>query len=644
MSETRKIAAILVADVVGYSRLAGADEDRTLARLRGLRSDLIDPAIAAHHGRIVKRTGDGILVEFRSVVDAVRCAIEVQTGMSERNAGVLEDRRIQFRVGIHLGDVVEESDGDLMGDGVNIAARLEGVCEPGGIRLSEDAYRQVKRRHDLAVTDLGQTQLKNIAEPIRVYSLQVSVPAQAKPAKPAEPAIQAQPPAPKRRWALARLAALTAALLVLIAGGAWYFLSANRAAPVALKAPPRLAAKPLSIIVLPFANLSGDPSQDHFADALTDALTTALARIPDSSVTARDAAFTYKGKPIDTNAIGKDLGVRYVLEGSVAPSGNRVRVTAQLIEADNGAHLWADQFDTPRADLLSTQDEIVARLARATDIQLTEAEAARLERAPGASQGAEDLALRCRAAVRKGEAAAGFALCEQALAIEPNNVHALVWLAAKSYLRVPLGGAPDPEGLKRADLLVSKALIIDPTYGHEVKSEILRLQGRLNEAITELEHALVVDPTSGDAIGFLGNAYWLAGQFEKSLEYFDKALRLGPDDPNLYAWYQGKARAYFGLKNYDQAIEWSRRTIAINQSRDETSQERLIAALALSGRDAEAHEALKDYLALPYGSKTIAENRAAANARFPNPHPDPRFVEYLDRFYDGLRKAGMPEA
>src|SRR5476651_1793161 len=216
MSETRKLVAILVSDVVGYSRLAGADEDRTLSRLRGLRSDLIDPAIAAHHGRIVKRTGDGSLVEFRSVVDAVRCAIEVQNAMVERNAGVSEDRRILFRIGIHLGDVVEESDGDLMGDGDNIAARLEGIAEPGAICLSEDAYRQVNGRLDLAVTDLGQTQLKNIADSIRVYSLQVGVPAQAKPATPAGPV------APKKRSSLAPLAAGITALLIVLAVGAWW--------------------------------------------------------------------------------------------------------------------------------------------------------------------------------------------------------------------------------------------------------------------------------------------------------------------------------------------------------------------------------------------------------------------------------------
>ena len=308
MGETRKLAAILVSDVAGYSRLAGADEDRILARLRALRSDLIDPIISVHHGRIVKRTGDGSIIEFRSVVDAVRCAIEVQTGMVERNAGLPPEKRIEFRIGIHLGDVVEESDGDLMGDGVNIAARLESICEPGAICLSEDAYRQVKGRLDLAVTDLGPTELKNIAEPIRVYALQVGIPAQAKPTKPAEPVTLTLP---KERSAVAPLAALIAALLVLIAGGAWYFFIANRPAPVASNAPP--AQRRLSIVVLPFANLSGDPAQDYLADALTDELITGVTGIQDSFVIARNTAFTYKGKPVDAKAIGKDLEHRTVI-------------------------------------------------------------------------------------------------------------------------------------------------------------------------------------------------------------------------------------------------------------------------------------------------------------------------------------------
>ena len=269
---------------------------------------MVDPSIAAHRGCIVKRTGDGSIIEFRSVVDAVRCAVEIQNGMAERNAGVNENRRIEFRIGIHLCDVVEESDGDLMGDGVNIAARLEGICKPGAVCLSEDAYRQVKGRLDLAVSDLGPTQLKNIAEPIRVYSLEIGVPAQAKPSE------------PKRRLSPALIAIGIAALAVLAAASAWYFLNANRPASVATKTPAEAAR--LSIVVTPFANLSGDPGQDYLVDALTDELTTSLARLRDTFVIARNTAMTFKGKPIDAKAIGKDLGVRYVLEGSVQPSGD----------------------------------------------------------------------------------------------------------------------------------------------------------------------------------------------------------------------------------------------------------------------------------------------------------------------------------
>ena len=268
MIVTRKLAAILVADIVGFSRLAGADEDRILARLRALRSDLIDPGISVHNGRVVKRTGDGVLVEFRSVVDAVRCGIEMQNGLIERNAGLPPDRRIEFRVGVHLGDVVEETDGDLMGDGVNIAARLEGIAKPGAIALSEDAYRQVKGRLDLSVSDLGHKELKNIAEPIRVYSLEVGVPAEAKPA-PLEP-------------------------------------------PPQRSGPPRC-----SIVVLPFANLGGGPEQEHFVDGVTESLTTDLSRIANTVVVARNTAFTYKGKTVDAKQIGRELNVRYILEGSI---------------------------------------------------------------------------------------------------------------------------------------------------------------------------------------------------------------------------------------------------------------------------------------------------------------------------------------
>ena len=421
MAETRKIAAILVADVVGYSRLAGADEEGTLARLRALRSDLIDPAIAAHHGRVVKRTGDGSLIEFRSVVDAVRCAIEVQTGMVERNAGLPPERRIEFRIGVHLGDVVEEADGDLMGDGVNIAARLEGIAEPGAICLSEDAYRQVKGRLDLAVTDLGPTQLKNIAEPIRVYSLEVGAPANAKPAS---------PPAPEK------------------------------------SAPPRL-----SIVVLPFANIGGDPEQEHFVDGVTESLTTDLSRIRGAVVIARNTAFTYKGKPIDVKTIGRELNVRYVLEGSVQRGGNRMRVNVQLIDAETGNHLWAERFDKPLADLFDMQDEIVARLAGALNAQLVAAEARRAEQAP--TPNSMDLYFQGLAWLNKGRTpdnvAQARSFFDRALTADPDNVDALVGSAGVDIVEGANSFVTDPTAaFAAAEAKLTKALssVPDHARGH----------------------------------------------------------------------------------------------------------------------------------------------------------------------------------
>ena len=644
MSETRKLAAILVSDVVGYSRLAGADEDRILARLRTLRSDLIDPTIAVHHGRIVKRTGDGSIIEFRSVVDAVRCAIEIQNGLIERNAGVAEDRRIEFRVGIHVGDVVEESDGDLMGDGVNIAARLEGIAKPGAICLSEDAYRQVSGRLEMEVTDLGPMQLKNINRQIRAYSLQVGAPAKPKPTKPAEPVTPAASTPQKRRFRLAHLAAAFAALMAVVAGGAWWFLDANRPASVATKAPAQAAR--LSVVVLPFANLSGDPGQDYLADALTDGLTTSLARTYGAFVIARNTAMTFKGKPVDAKAIGKDLGVRYVLEGSVQPSGDRMRVNAQLIDAESGAHLWAEQFDTPRADLLQTQDAIVARLANTLALQLVYAEGARVKRTPAANRDAEDLALQCAAGQFKAEpigkeADAAYALCEQALAIDPNNVRALVVLGNKFLWPALLGLSSDPKGdLERAGELESKALALDPDdpWAHSQKGWILLVHGSNEEAVAEFERALAVDPSSADADVGLGFTYNKLGEFENSFEFFDKAISVSPHDRGLPYWYGGKAWANFGLKNYDQAIDLARRAIAINPN-VAIIHLNLVAALALTDHDAEAREALQRYLALP--STGPLRTIAACKAQLESRHWVPR--EVRERTYDGLRKAGMPE-
>jgi adenylate cyclase len=396
MAETRKLAAILVADVVGYSRLAAADEDRILARLRTLRSDLIDPIISVHHGHIVKRTGDGSIIEFRSVVDAVRCAIEVQTGMIERNAGLPPERRIEFRVGVHLGDVVEEADGDLMGDGVNIAARLEGIAKPGAICLSEDAYRQVSGRLDMEVTDLGPTQLKNIERPIRAYSLEVGQPAQAKPAVTFAAARSGNAaPAPQARIWLSRWPALAATLaLALLAAGAFAWRAGYAPHFMAASLDDKLANAPrLSIVVLPFQNLSENKDQDYFADAITEDLTTDLSHLQDAFVIARGTAFTYKGKPVGPKEIGKQLGVRYVLEGSVRRVGETVTINAQLISTETGAHVWADRFEGDRSKVGELQVEAVSRLAHSLGVELVKAEALRAMREWPSNPDAVDLAM-----------------------------------------------------------------------------------------------------------------------------------------------------------------------------------------------------------------------------------------------------------
>jgi adenylate cyclase len=640
VSGTRKLAAILAADVVGYSRLMGEDEAGT-AKLVRERREAATPIVRALGGRLVKTMGDGVLLEFPSVVAAVECAIAIQKMMAERNATVPEAKRILYRVGVNLGDILIEGD-DILGEGVNVAARLEGICEPGAICLSEDAYRQTLGRIEAEFVDLGEKPLKNIARPVRVYGLSASAIAAAKAgAESAAPAPQ------KRRFGLAPLAATLAALMVVIAGGAWWLLNANRPASVATKAPAEAAR--LSIVVLPFANLSGDPGQDYLVDALTDELTTSLARIRGAFVIARNTAMTFKGKPVDAKAIGKDLGVRYVLEGSVQPSGDKMRVNAQLIDAGSGAHLWAQQFDTPRADLLQTQDAIVTHLTHALDLQLTEAEAARLKRTPAANPDAEDLALQCSAGASKAggigkEADAAYALCEQALAIDPNNVRALTQLGWKFFLPAMSGVSGDPKrDLERADELVSKALALDPDWTaiHDLKGDILLIQARFPEAIVEHKRALALDPSNSDAARDLGFDYLRFGEADKSFEYFDKAIWESPHDPSLAHLYGGKASANFGLKNYDQAIEWARQAIAINPNYIQYVHATLIAALALAGHDAEAREALKRYLALPSTGplKTIAAFKAYFSAQGGNPAR----IEGNERTYDGLRKAGMPE-
>jgi adenylate cyclase len=638
MSETRKIAAILVSDVVGYSRLAGADEDRTLARLRALRSDLIDPTISVHHGRIVKRTGDGSVIEFRSVVDAVRCAIEVQHAMVERNAGVALDKRIEFRIGIHLGDVVEESDGDLMGDGVNIAARLEGLCEPGAICLSEDAYRQVKGRLDLAVSDLGQTQLKNIAEPIRVYSLRVGAPAQAKLEKPAEPETSVTP---KRRSTLAPLAVGIAALMVLI-GAVWWFLDANRPAAVASKTPTEAAR--ISIVVLPFANLSNDPAQEYFADGVTENLTTELSRLHNSFVIARNTAFTFKGKNLDAKAIGKELGVRYVLEGSVQRDANRVRVNAQLIDAQSGAHVWADRFEDDVLDLFKLQDEVVARLARALQVELVNAEAQRSLHDHQGNPDAIDLTMRGLALLNqsftKANRLEARALFEQALTLDPANADALAGAAYVDSSDYVLGWSDQSVDMyARAMQRANQALVLNPDQAtaHYTKARLIIFRAKpnegasANEIIAEAEAALRADPSFAGAYWAKAEGEMFLGGYEQGMSNLEQAMRISPRDSNIGVWHMDMGRDLLALRRTDAAVQEGLKSVDSGFS-SVVSYAALAAFYAAADKPQEAKAALVEAMKLnPKLSVAWLDAHLSG------------FIDSPPGFREALIKAGLPE-
>jgi adenylate cyclase len=629
----RKLAAILAADVVGYSRLAGADEERTLARLRALRSDLIDPTIAVHNGRVVKRTGDGVIVEFRSVVDAVRCAIEVQRGMAERNAGVPVDRRIEFRIGIHLGDVVEETDGDLMGDGVNIAARLESVCAPGGVCLSEDAFRQVRGRVEAQFADLAEKTLKNIAQPVRTYAL--------------APAALGAAPAPVKR-ARGRVrpwAAIAAALLIAaLAAGVYASRSGLTATLVgAPRAEDKLATAPrLSIVVLPFANLSGDPEQEYFADGLTDDLTTDLSHLADSFVIARNTAFTYKGKPVDVKAIGRELGVRYMLEGSVRRVDETIAVNAQLISTETGAHVWADRFDGERSRLGQLQVEFVARLANSLGVELVRAESLRAMRERPNNPDADDLALQGWASYRKALTLANLneaiAVFERALKVEPELTRAQVGLAVVLGARLNyFRDSASQDDVPRAEALLRSVFAAEPDnpFAHSAMASLLYFKRQANEAMGELRSAIEADQNYAMAHATYGMDHIFVGRAAEAFPAIETAMRLSPRDPFLNVWQFQVCHASSHLAQWEKAAEWCEKSIATNPSFWMPYVDRA-AASGWLGRESEAKAAVAELLKLKPGF-TVQQ---WANIKWSD---DPTFLREYARITEGLRKAGLPE-
>jgi adenylate cyclase len=579
----RRLAAVLAADVAGYSRLMGADEEGTLARLKAVRKALVDPAIASHRGRIVKTTGDGMLVEFASAVDAVRGAVEVQRRMTEQNAALSQDQRIEFRIGIHVGDIIID-DNDIFGDGVNIAARLEGIAEPGGVCMSNDAYRQVRGKVEIVCDDMGPQSLKNIAEPMQAWRV--------------------------------RLTGQTPSAI------------ANK--PPALSLPD----KP-SIAVLPFENISGDPEQEYFVDGIAEDVLTTLSKIQDLLVIARNSSFVFKGQVRDIREIGRTLGVRYVLEGSVRKAGNRVRLAAQLIDSLNGSHIWADRFEGDLDDVFELQDRITQDIVAALEVRLAFGEQGRVWRKRSGSPLVYEHFLKCRTlyvnfarhthAQARNEA-------EQALAINPTYSPALFLLGFILTDQVRFGWLDQATTYEAAVECAARDLATDPNshLAYETLAYARLFQRRHDEALLAGEKAIALGPNCSDAYHIAGMTYGYAGDFRKSAQYEAQAQRLSPLSLNQSM--VDEARAKFHLGDLVAARDIASRVLT-EQPGWLTAQTVLVAALWILGSEDEARVTVTKMLA---NHPNLTANRWAQGLPY-------RHQKDLDALVTPLRLAGLPE-
>ena len=546
MSRTRRLAAVLAADVAGYSRLIGADEAGTLAAFKTIKADLFDPTLAAHHGRLVKTTGDGFLAEFSSVVDALHCATEVQAQMAERNATVSTDKRIDFRIGINVGDIVVE-DGDIFGDGVNVAVRLEGVAEPGGICVSARVQEDAAGKLNLCFDDIGEQQLKNIARPVRVYRV-------------------------------------------------------RDVATAKTQSAPELPALPLpdkpSIAVLPFINMSGDPDQEFFADGIAEDIITALSRYSSLFVIARNSCFTYKERAIDVKQVGRELGVRYVLEGSLRKAGNRVRVTGQLVEAETGKHVWAERYDRDLADIFALQDEITGAVTIAIAPAIAHAERKRAMRtAPGSLDAwtAYQRGLWHVFKISREDDALAQKYFQQAIDIDPAFAGGYKGLAVAYLQAATLFHTRSPaEAYRSAEALARQAIALDGTdaEAHSTLATAMLRHGDYDGALAQAEIALAMSPNLALAQGTLGEALIFSGQPKKGLVAVRTSIRLDPHDPKLANRLNNLALGYYFSRDYEAAVEAAKRAVRSNPEYP-LPYRRLAAALGQLGRTAEAKEALK---------------------------------------------------
>jgi adenylate cyclase len=623
----RRLTAILAADVVGYSRLMSADEEGTLAQLKGHRGVLFDPKIAENRGRIVKTTGDGLLVEFASVVDALRCAMQVQRGMAERVADIPQDKRIEFRIGIHQGDVITEA-GDIFGDGVNVAARLEGLAEPGGICVSGRVYEDAHGKIDVSFEDMGEQRLKNIGRLVRAYRV---VP------NGAAGVLGKKSTGFLSRYKVIGLGrtgiALAAALLLLFGAAYWRFQRSG---------PQSSPAHRLSMVVLPFKNLSNEPEQEYFAEGITDDLTADLSRIEDSFVIAPSTARTYQDA--DPKRVGQELGVHYLLDGSVRRTGSTVRINARLIDTRTGAEIWSDRFDGDWTKSMQLQDIITGRLARRLDLELINQESRRAEIARPNTPDAVDLAMRGWAVLNqpysREQLAQSRGLFEDALQIDPGLPKALVGLADALAVEVNYRWTDKPaDQLRRAEDAIDRVLSAFPgdAMAHFVKGEIQRAKGRNVEiAVNAYEAAIALNPSLAPAYSGLGGAKIRVGRSAEAFAPLQMAINLSPRDPLLNTFYFYICHAHSHLGQYEPAIEWCRKSIATKPFWIAYAD--LAASYAWTGQEGEAQAAVAELRRMRPGY-TVARWLEDGNGWSENAV----FLAEFQRIAEGLRKAGLPE-
>ena len=619
----RKLTAILSADVKGYSRLMGEDDEATVRTITAYR-EIITDVVQKYRGRVVDSPGDNILAEFASVIDAVSSGVAIQQELKTKNADLPEERKMEFRIGVNLGDVIHE-DERIYGDGVNVAARVESLADPGGVCVSGTVFDQIESKLPLGYEFLGEQSVKNISKPVRIYKALTDPEAVGK-------VIGEQRVAPRRGQ---RVALAVVTLLLLIVGGLLIWRTAFPPVQVASveKMAFPLPDKP-SIAVLPFDNLSGDPEQEYFSDGLTEEIISSLSRVPKLFVIARNSTFTYKGKPVKVQQVSEELGVRYILEGSVRKGGNKIRITAQLIDALNGHHLWAEQYDRNLDDIFAVQDEITIKIITAMQVKLTKGEEVK-----AASKGTSNLDayLKCLQAneyihrLNPESNALGKQLAEEAIALDPEYAWAYYAQARSHMVDVWLGTSKSPkDSIAKAIELVQKAIVLNDTYAeaHGLLGFLFSMTKQHDKAVTEAEKAVALNPNSALAHFYLGKTLTFAGRWEESLPEYKIAIRLNPIPPNNHLWSLGLSYAY--TEQSEEAIKWCEKAVR-QEPNDLLARMMMTVVYSLSGREEDARKEATEVLRLqPKFSLEKFEKKLTYKKKAD-----------CERFLDSLRKAGL---